>query len=126
MRGRPSPEPKSLRISRYPFYGDTPQRPGKRSGADDALCPAGPDGPAPEGAAFNADGPARTLKPAVMVSCAGKESRQSPAFRLHEQVSDTASFQGAVSFAAKSRWSLARRDAWAGESESLAGFAVTG
>ena len=56
--------------------------------------------PAPEGAAFDEDGPARTLKPAVMVSCAGKDSRQPPAFRLHEQESDTASFQGAVFCAA--------------------------
>jgi hypothetical protein len=49
---------------------------------------------------FYETGPARTLKPAVMVSYAGKEGRQSPAFRLHEQESDTASFQGAVFCAA--------------------------
>ena len=41
--------------------GDTPQRPEKMSGAVDALCPARPDGHAPEGAAFYETGPARTL-----------------------------------------------------------------
>ena len=75
-----------------PSCGETPQRPGKRSGAVDALCPARPDGHAPEGAVLNAEGPARTLnqraqwhaqmrkadKPRLSV-CASRCLRQLPA-----------------------------------------------
>jgi len=36
------PSPNRCAISAYPICGGTPQHPENRSGADDALCPAGP------------------------------------------------------------------------------------
>ena len=67
--------------------------------------------PAPEGAAIDENGPAPTLKPAVMISHAGDESRQAPSFRLHEQDSDPRLFSGCGFLLWRSRWPLARHPA---------------
>ena len=66
------------------------------SGAGGALCPAGPTALLLRARRFM-KWPRTHSEPADVVSRACVESRQTPAFRLHEQVSDCASFQGAAS-----------------------------
>ena len=113
-------------VSTYPICGGTPQRPWKRSGADDALCPAGPDGPAPEGAATSTIGPRAHPDPAVMVTRAACERRHAPPFGLPGTRQAICRLcQCAPYLSESSRWPLARPAARVLESESLAASAVT-
>ena len=60
-RGKFSPEPEPQRHLGLPLHAGIPLgAPVIRSGADDALCPAGPFVPAPEVAAFDEEGPAHS------------------------------------------------------------------
>ncbi len=113
-------------VSTYPSCGGTPQRPWKRSGADDALYPAGPDGPAPEGAVALSIGPRTHSDPARMAAMAACERRPAPPFGLPgiwQAISRLC--QGALFLFGRSRWPLARWLATVLESESLAASAVT-
>jgi hypothetical protein len=66
----------ALHVTR--LYGDTPQRPEIRSGAGDALFPAGPSALLLRARRFDENGPARTLNRRTWLHVQAMESRQAP------------------------------------------------
>lgn len=88
-------------VSAYPFCGDTPQRPVPVERGWRRALSRRPFGLLLRARRF-VNGPRAHSEPAGMNSSAGVESRQAPAFRLHEQDSDPRYRDG--SLAETSRW----------------------
>ncbi len=100
-------------VSSYPFCGDSPQRPVKRSGAGDALCPAHLRC-APEGATLFALGPARTPIAACMIRGSAFRSTGPAGASDPGMNAISASIWGCAILSVATRWSLAINSTWAG------------
>lgn len=123
-RGMPSPAPEPASRLQRPLPRGHPATPRMLSGAVDALCPAGRR-PAPEGAACSRGGPRAHTEPPGDSARAGGQSRQAPTLACAAEAAATGSIR--VRTLCDSILAGRSRDVRRvqGESESLAGFAVT-
>lgn len=81
--------------------------------------------PAPEGAVFNEEGPARTLNRRSWFHVQAKKADK-PRLSACTSKRLTPPLSGCGFLPCHSRWPLAPHTAWASESQRMAGFAVTG
>lgn len=95
-------------------------------GADGALCPADLFGPAPKGAAFYENDPARTLNRRSWFHVQARKADEPRLSACTCNIVTSASLQGAVFCLGNLAGRLCDITAWADESERMAGFAVTG